>query len=139
MRKRTKGVIAACVGVALAVGGVALPANAAWNNGVVEPNEAAYYYSANETGALWDTDINTANYVVSLGVYPFNIAWFIGFGKAGNTALVQNDAHSLWNNKGTGGRSYYSVNYAGKSDYFSAYSAGNLSNTLNDNRSWKWS
>lgn len=135
--KKSKGLIAVAVGLAITVGGVAVPANAAWNNGVVESNEAAYYYSANLTGALWDTDINTANYDIDGLPFPFNQARFIGSG-AGSNQMIYNNAHSLWNNKVNTGRSYYSLDFAGKYDTITGYNWANLVNSLNNNRSFKW-
>lgn len=105
--------------------------------GVLEPNEAAYYYSSNLTGSFWDTDINTANYVIGLGAYPLNQAQFKSAG-AGMGQYIFNNSASLRNNRGAGGRSYYSVNYAGLSDYIQPNTWANLVYTRNNNRSFKW-
>ncbi len=121
----------------MSIGGVASPANAAWNNGVLEANEAAYYYSANLTGSFWDTDVNTANYSICACLWPLNQAQFVSAGSGKGTYIYNNSA-SLRNNRAAGARSYYSVNYAGLSDYIQPNTWANLVYTRNNNRSFKW-
>lgn len=108
---------------------VATSAHAAGQDGVVNSGEMIFYYSANFTGSYSDFSASRTD----LTGYTFLKAGASGYGQA-----VRNNAASVDNRRNQAARVYYSINYAGVSDYVDPLGARNLAATSNDNASFRW-
>lgn len=124
---RIRSVVAALAVAGAGVVGLSSPASAATNT--CDASHFCLFYNSNIQNAyypFWDTNSNFAGYV------------FKGAG-AGAGVAVKNNAASAQNlQTGMTARVYFNSNFGGSYDNVGPTSWRNLSNTYNNNASFKW-
>ena len=130
MSKRRLVTMAAATTVAVGMVGVtATSAVAAGRDGVLNVGEMAFYYNSGCNNSLSDFAAKKAN----LAGYKYLSAG------AGKGTFVKNNAACAANARASQNmRVYFNSNYMGVNDLIPAAQYGNLTNTYNENASFKW-
>lgn len=130
MKKRRIGTVAATslLAVTGVVGMTATPASAAGQDGVVNTNEMVFYYNSGCVNSRSDfaaAKANLAGYV------------FLTNG-AGKGQAVKNNSACVWNTKAQYAQVFFNSNYQGPDDLVPPNTIRDLTNTYNENASFKW-
>lgn len=104
-------------------------ANAAAQDGVTHRSEFVFYYNSGWKGSLSDFKSSKAN----LAGYNF-----LSNGNGKGQAVKNNSASVANFHSSRNARVYYNSNYAGANDLVPKYTKIQLTNTYNDNASYKW-
>lgn len=115
----TVGILAASAGAALAAG----------QNGVLTQGEAGFYYNSGCKGSLSDFATRKSD----LAGYKF-----LTSGAGQGQAVKNNSACAANARLSANMRVYFNSGYAGANDLIPAGEYGNLTNTYNEDASFKW-
>ncbi|CAM3285266.1 hypothetical protein NODU109028_09260 [Nocardioides dubius] len=107
----------------------AAPADAAGQDGTLHDGEFGFYYNSGCNGSMSDFATRKAD----LAGYKFLS------GGAGQNTPVKNNSACAANARSTqNARVYFNSNYLGANDLIPADQYGNLTNTYNENASFRW-
>ena len=125
--KFKKIAVAAAMGLGLSLS-IAPAAHAANQDGTINSNEFVFYYNSYWAGSFSDftsAKSNLAGYV------------FLSSG-SGQGQAVKNNSASVENYRNQHARVFFNSGYAGANDLVPALTGVQLSNTYNDNASFRW-
>lgn len=109
-----------------------IPAQAAGQDSLVQQGEFVFYYNSNCPSGVGISDFVTSK--ADLAGYRF-----LGGGSwPGVNQLVKNNSACAQNLNSTGARVYFNSGYVGVNDFIPRGVKLNLTNTYNDNASWRW-
>lgn len=108
--------------------GFAAPSQAVGQDGVINANEFVFYYNSYWAGSFSDFAGNKSN----LAGYEF-----LSNG-AGKGQAVKNNSASADNYRNQAARVYFNSGYGGVNDLVPALTGVQLTNTYNENASFKW-
>lgn len=106
----------------------AVPANAAGQDGVSDSGELIFAYYTDMRGSKADLAVAKSD---------LNCCVFLTKGD-GKGVVVKNHAESAVNFRAAAARVYFNSNYMGVNDYIPGGYSLNLTNTKNENASFKW-